>query len=51
MVQGKYQIVMDPPFTPGTEVCGIVEGIGEDVEIKIGTKVIAYLQWVVLQNM
>ena len=39
MVQGKYQIVMDPPFTPGTEVCGIVEGIGEDVEIKIGTKV------------
>ncbi len=41
MVQGKYQIVMDPPFTPGTEVCGIVEGIGEDVEIKIGTKVIA----------
>ena len=41
MVQGKYQIVMDPPFTPGTEVCGIVEDVGEDVEIKIGTKVIA----------
>ena len=41
MVQGKYQIVMDPPFTPGNEVCGYVEETGEDVDIKIGTKVIA----------
>ena len=28
MVQGKYQIVMDPPFTPGNEVCGYVEETG-----------------------
>ena len=41
MVQGKYQIVMDPPFTPGNEVCGYVDETGDDVDIKIGTKVIA----------
>ena len=41
MVQGKYQIVMDPPFTPGNEVCGYVEETGDDVDLKIGTKVIA----------
>ena len=33
MVQGKYQIVMDPPFTPGNEVCGYVEDSGDDVDI------------------
>ena len=41
MVQGKYQIVMDPPFTPGNEVCGYVEDSGDDVDIENGTKVIA----------
>ena len=41
MVQGKYQIAMDPPFTPGNEVCGYVEETGDDVDLKIGTKVIA----------
>ena len=41
MVQGKYQMVMDPPFTPGNEVCGYVEETGDDVDLKIGTKVIA----------
>ena len=40
LVQGKYQIVMDPPFTPGNEVCGYVEDKGENVNIPIGTKVI-----------
>ena len=40
LVQGKYQIVMDPPFTPGNEVCGYVEDKGEKVNIPIGTKVI-----------
>tara|TARA_B100001287_G_scaffold19920_1_gene14705 strand:- start:4842 stop:5813 length:972 start_codon:yes stop_codon:yes gene_type:complete len=41
MVQGKYQIVMEPPFTPGNEVCGYVEDSGDDVDIENGTKVIA----------
>jgi len=40
LVQGKYQIVIDPPFIPGNEVCGIVEEIGENVDIPVGTKVI-----------
>ena len=40
LVQGKYQIVMDPPFTPGNEVCGFVEEVGKKVNIPIGTKVI-----------
>mgnify|MGYP005724167187 FL=1 len=41
MVQGKYQIVMEPPFTPGNEVCGYIEDSGDDVDIENGTKVIA----------
>ena len=41
MVQGKYQIVIDPPFTPGNEVCGYVEETGDNVDLEIGTKVIA----------
>ena len=40
LVQGKYQIVMDPPFVPGNEICGVVEEVGEGVELPIGTKVI-----------
>ncbi len=40
LVQGKYQIVLDPPFTPGNEICGIVENKGSNVNIPIGTKVI-----------
>jgi NADPH:quinone reductase-like Zn-dependent oxidoreductase len=40
LVQGKYQIVIDPPFTPGNEVCGLIEDTGSNVDIPIGTKVI-----------
>tara|TARA_Y100001970_G_scaffold120645_1_gene149553 strand:+ start:1237 stop:2208 length:972 start_codon:yes stop_codon:yes gene_type:complete len=40
LVQGKYQIVLDPPFVPGNEVCGIIEEVGEGVKIAVGTKVI-----------
>ena len=40
LVQGKYQIVLDPPFTPGNEVCGVVEDKGANVELPIGSKVI-----------
>ena len=24
LVQGKYQVVLDPPFTPGNEVFGVI---------------------------
>lgn len=40
LVQGKYQIVIDPPFVPGNEICGVVENTGSNVSIPIGTKVI-----------
>ena len=31
MVQGKYQTKPPRPFTPGSEVAGIVEAVGEGV--------------------
>ena len=40
LVQGKYQIVLDPPFTPGNEVCGTIEGKGKNVDLPVGSKVI-----------
>ncbi|MBR9835839.1 MAG: alcohol dehydrogenase catalytic domain-containing protein, partial [Alphaproteobacteria bacterium] len=29
--QGKYQLKLDPPFTPGMELAGTVEALGEGV--------------------
>ncbi|MDA9637185.1 NADPH:quinone oxidoreductase family protein [bacterium] len=40
LVQGKYQVVVEPPFTPGNEVCGYVEQVGKYVDLKKGMKVI-----------
>lgn len=40
LVQGKYQVVLDPPFTPGNEICGLIDEVGEKVNFEIGTKVI-----------
>ena len=40
LVQGKYQIVIDPPFIPGNEIAGIVKEVGNNVSTKVGTKVI-----------
>ena len=40
LVQGKYQVVVEPPFTPGNEVCGYVDQVGKNVDLKKGTKVI-----------
>src|SRR5215467_14011700 len=31
LVQGKYQIKVPPPFTPGTEVAGEITAVGEGV--------------------
>ena len=40
LVQGRYQVVVDPPFTPGNEICGYIEEVGENVNLSKGTKVI-----------
>ena len=40
LVQGKYQIVIDPPFIPGNEIAGIVKEVGNNVSTKVGTKII-----------
>ncbi len=40
LVQGKYQVVIDPPFIPGNEIAGIVKEVGKNVNTEVGTKVI-----------
>ena len=40
LVKGLYQVVVEPPFTPGNEICGYVEEVGENVNIPKGVKVI-----------
>ena len=42
MVQGKYQIKPDLPFTPGFEVAGTVLATGEGARVRVGDKVIGF---------
>ena len=40
MVQGKYQVKPKLPFTPGSEVAGVIDAIGQDVtDFSIGDRV------------
>ena len=40
LIQGKYQVKPPRPFTPGSEIAGVVEAVGPDVEnIKPGDRV------------
>lgn len=41
LVQGLYQSRPDRPFTPGMEVAGRIEGVGEGVSLAPGTRVLA----------
>lgn len=42
MVAGKYQVKPDVPFTPGTEVAGVVTEVAPDVTgIEVGARVLA----------
>lgn len=44
IIQNKYQFKPELPFTPGSELSGIVRAIGDGVSnIKVGDKVIAFI--------
>ena len=46
VVQGKYQRKPPLPFTPGTEIAGIVEEVGDEAKrFNIGDRVCAVLDW------
>ena len=43
IIQGKYQFKPELPFTPGSELSGVVSQVGEGVDnVKVGDKVIAF---------
>ncbi len=43
IIQGKYQFKPELPFTPGSELSGVVRALGEGVQgLKVGDKVIAF---------
>ena len=43
IIQGKYQLKPPLPFSPGSEVSGIVKEVGEGVHnVKVGDRVIAF---------
>lgn len=44
IIEGKYQMKPELPFTPGTEIAGTVSSIGEGVTgVKVGTRVVAFV--------
>jgi NADPH:quinone reductase len=46
IIQGKYQFKPAMPFSPGSDVAGIVKEVGEGVtSVKVGDKVIASTGW------
>ncbi|AZI42249.1 NADPH:quinone oxidoreductase family protein [Deinococcus psychrotolerans] len=45
MIEGKYQMRPELPFTPGAEVAGIVTAVGEGVtHLKVGDRVASFVQ-------
>lgn len=46
IIQDLYQFKPPRPFSPGSEVCGVVEALGDGVDrVKIGERVIAMTGW------
>jgi NADPH:quinone reductase len=44
MIEGKYQVKPDFPFTPGVEFSGVIDAVGEGVHLKVGTPVAGQTQ-------
>jgi NADPH2:quinone reductase len=43
IIQGKYQVRPELPFTPGNELSGVIQAVGAGVEnLRVGDKVIAF---------
>ena len=46
IIQGKYQFKPAMPFSPGSEVSGIVKEVGEGVDtVQVGDHIIAFTGW------
>src|SRR5262245_22663163 len=46
MIQGLYQFKPDFPFSPGSEVAGVVSAVGEGVDsVAVGDRIFAALGW------
>ena len=46
ILQGRYQVKPELPFTPGYELAGVVESVGEGVTtVRPGDHVIAVIKW------
>ena len=46
VVQGKYQRRMPLPFSPGSEIAGIVTEVGDETSrIKVGDRICAVVEW------
>lgn len=39
MIAGKYQVKPELPFTPGVEIAGVVDAVGEGARLAVGTPV------------
>lgn len=46
VIQGKYQLKPDLPFTPGSEFAGVVKEVGAEVAgVRPGDRVLAFAAW------